>query len=395
MKKIITLFVLILLIGVQNSFAQKRIMNISPEELSAKLTEKMKSEFNLSNEQAEKLKAVHLKFAKEMQAKLQGVESKTEFFAKRQELKALRKAKEAELKAIFTDEQFAQFEAKKQERKGKMMQVFQNRKQIKEFMQSDDFQKLKAELKAYKTQNIQPVMFAQRNKLEAQLSENDKQQIAEIRQALKAQKPKIKALRDKIKASKELGKIPNESDIQALKGLKDKNKEKMTALNAIATKYANQLQVLSEEIAPQKEQWKNDLKKIAQKYLNQSELKDLDLSKMTEKISNLKNDIGKPAFLLMKADKQNIKNETRTPSQVFPNPSDSYSNITFELSEGSNVKIELKDKEGILLQNILNEYKTSGKHSVQLNTKDLATGLYFYTITDSKGTQTKRFFVQK
>lgn len=394
MKKLIVLSVFIAMMT-QNSFAQRRMLHASPEELSTKLTEKMKSEFNLSNEQSEKIKTVHLKYAQEMQSKLQGVESKTELFAKRQELKALRKAKEAELKAIFTDEQFAQFEAKKQEGKGKMMQAFQNRKQIKAFMQSDDFQKLKEELKAYKTQNIQPVMLAQRNKLEAQLSENDKQQITEIRQALKAQKPEIKALRDKIKASRELGQKPNESDMQALKNLKDKNKEKMAVLNAISSKYASQLASLDEEIAPQKAQWKNDLKSIAQKYLNKSELKDLDLGKMTQKLSTIKKDMGKSAFLLMKAGKQNARNETRTPSQVFPNPSDSYSNITFELNEGSNVKIDLKDKEGILLQNILNEYKTSGKHTIQLNTKDLETGLYYYTITDSTGTQTKRFFVQK
>ena len=61
---------------------------------------------------------------------------------------------------------------------------------------------LRAEMKAYFQENIQPTLLTQRAKLETQLSTTDQAQIDQIRTAQQTLEPQMKALREEMRSQK-------------------------------------------------------------------------------------------------------------------------------------------------------------------------------------------------
>ena len=68
-------------------------------------------------------------------------------------------------------------------------------------------------------------------------------------------------------------------------------------------------------------------------------------------------------------------------SQNYPNPFNPLTNIDLELTEESNVLIELYDMKGIKVSTILNEAMNAGYYTIPFNASNLASGMYFYKIT--------------
>lgn len=95
--------------------------NMTPEERADKVSNRMKTELGLTDDQATKVKAITLTRATKMaeirtKAKTEGAD-KTALKAER---KATHQAWEADLKGIVSAEQFAKYQAKKEERKKKL-----------------------------------------------------------------------------------------------------------------------------------------------------------------------------------------------------------------------------------------------------------------------------------
>ena len=97
----------------------------SASERAAKLTDWMKTNLQLTDDQVSKVQDINMKYANKME------ELKNSAAAKRQKLLTLKEndaAKDAELKQVFTDSQYKTYMTKKEELKKKLKQELKERK---------------------------------------------------------------------------------------------------------------------------------------------------------------------------------------------------------------------------------------------------------------------------
>jgi hypothetical protein len=80
--------------------------------------------------------------------------------------------------------------------------------------------------------------------------------------------------------------------------------------------------------------------------------------------------------------------------QNRPNPSNGTTQIDFYLAEyTSKVTLDLYNLAGVKVKSVLNHAFSSGLHTVTLDLKDLATGIYFYRLESAAFSETKRMFI--
>lgn len=101
--------------------AQEKVRK-TPQERADAQTSRMTKELALTKEQAIKVEAINLKYAQEAEALRAEREAQREAMRKGGKGKAMHTAHEEELKAVLTAEQFAQWQAKKEELKAKHME---------------------------------------------------------------------------------------------------------------------------------------------------------------------------------------------------------------------------------------------------------------------------------
>ena len=80
--------------------------------------------------------------------------------------------------------------------------------------------------------------------------------------------------------------------------------------------------------------------------------------------------------------------------QNYPNPFINTTEIAYELAASSDVIIELMDLTGRTVLRIDEGLKTAGKQTATLNADDLESGVYFYTLTAGKYSETKKMVVR-
>lgn len=71
--------------------------------------------------------------------------------------------------------------------------------------------------------------------------------------------------------------------------------------------------------------------------------------------------------------------------QNYPNPFNNGTVIKFTLKEPGNVKLSVFDTTGQIITELVNDFKTSGNHSVKWNTENLSSGVYFYSLETESG----------
>jgi photosystem II stability/assembly factor-like uncharacterized protein len=73
--------------------------------------------------------------------------------------------------------------------------------------------------------------------------------------------------------------------------------------------------------------------------------------------------------------------------QNYPNPFNPISKIKYQISKISNVKLEVFDVSGRLINTLVNQKQNPGEYIVKLDASNLSSGVYFYRIqiTDEKG----------
>jgi hypothetical protein len=82
--------------------------------------------------------------------------------------------------------------------------------------------------------------------------------------------------------------------------------------------------------------------------------------------------------------------------QNFPNPTNGVTTINYSLLDNaSQVKIEIVDVTGKLVMSINEGSKAAGNYNVNINTNQLAEGVYMYSLTDGVNKITKRMIVTK
>ncbi|MEO0340100.1 MAG: hypothetical protein AAF242_12900, partial [Bacteroidota bacterium] len=232
----------------------------------------------------------------------------------------------------------------------------------------EDRAALQQELKAYHSENIQPVILAQRAKLEEELSAVDKATLEELR----AQRAAAMATR---KAAKEAGERPAPPTEEQ----KAQHKATMETLKGIAERYADDIEDLFAEIQPDAEEWKSDLKEIATKYRSEEAAPGAregrgkgqrggrGFQKGREggprhpgSFHDMKGPRGKAHFLLLDPNAEEA-NETFQESGVeleaFPNPAVSNTRINYTVNEAGVINIVLRNKTGNISQVLFNGYR--------------------------------------
>ena len=274
---------------------------------------------------------------------------------------------------------------------------------------------LRKELKGYLQANVLPVLKDQRTKLETQLSEQDRRQVAELRAKLHALGTQKRNLKKQAKAS---GGELSEADKQQLEQLKTQAKGIMETAKTIASRYETNISSLRQEIAPQHKQWETDLKAIVEEHKaalpvpqEQEHGKHGKHGKHHKHAMIMRRLIEmKPvAFLLWdhtrepgqhrhndRTDVPSVSpaQEISAPAVVYPNPTEVDNKVDFSVKKAGDVTITLIDEQGNVVKTVLDEYKEKGQHTTTVSTSGLKSGVYYYKITTKSGTETKRFVIK-
>lgn len=80
---------------------------------------------------------------------------------------------------------------------------------------------------------------------------------------------------------------------------------------------------------------------------------------------------------------------------ISPNPAIDYANLSFNLSEATNVQVTVVDALGRTVLTVADENMTSGSHDIRVNTASLASGVYLIKVATNDGSITERISVAK
>ncbi len=307
--------------------------------------------------------------------------------------KAVMDAQHEAVKEVLTEEQAAKLEeikAKRGERGPRGP-----RGQRGAGIDKEDRAALQQEMKAYHMENIQPVILGQRAKLEEELSAVDKATLDEIR----TKRAEAQAAR---KTAKESGERPAPpTDAQ-----KEERKATMETLKGIAERYASDIEVLFEEIKPNAEDWKADLKEIFSKYHDEEAAprgrdergkghrggngfqKGKAKGGQHAPFHDMKGPRGMAHFLLLDPnanDAARAFQESDFELEAFPNPAVSNTRINYTVNEAGMINIILRNKAGNISQVLFNGYRQPGEYSLEVNVGNLQSGNYYYTVTNQSG----------
>lgn len=345
-----------------------------------KKLERLTTELDLNESQVTEVKAIFQKYAERKEA-MRNNAADADKTDKRAAMKQMRTDIDNEIKAVLNEDQIEKFEAlpKRDHHKG--------RKHRKGNRGDHD------KMKAIKDEKIKPILLEQRAKLEDKISENDKVAIAELRATMKAKKEALKKERETIKQS---GERPTREQKKARKEAW-KNSDTFKQLEALTTKYQSDIEPLLAEVEPQIKSIKEEARKA-----HKEDCKDGEDCKGKAKGKRKGKGKGKGTakadkhkqkhmhrFLLLDPNESVASAGTLKPQieavSIYPNPSPGISQIEYTLVEDGNVAIELRDKEGNLLETVVNTTQTAGTQKVALNFKNYAVGVYYVILKDKNG----------
>ncbi len=82
-------------------------------------------------------------------------------------------------------------------------------------------------------------------------------------------------------------------------------------------------------------------------------------------------------------------------SQNFPNPFNPVTTIKYSIAEKSHVTLKVFDVLGREVTTLVNEVKDAGQYNVRFDAQDLPSGIYLYTLTAGKFSETKKMMLVK
>ncbi|UOQ76326.1 T9SS type A sorting domain-containing protein [Hymenobacter sp. 5516J-16] len=258
------------------------------------------------------------------------------------------------------------------------------------------------ELREYYQQNVLPTVRQQRQKLEAQLTTSDKAQLTLYRAQLKETRQKGKALRQSLRpAGTPAGTRPEltETQKQQLQQLRAETKAILQNVSQLAQKYEGDIAKLAQEVQPQREKWAADTKAIlARTATPEQQQKRAAWLGKRQRHAGTRRYFQPVTFLLLNpnASAKAAAGVERTNNLgVYPNPAVSTSQLEYGVKKAGPVTVELLDGRGNTLRTVAQETKVEkGEHTLAVNVADLPAGTYYFKITTSTGSETRRFVKQ-
>lgn len=79
--------------------------------------------------------------------------------------------------------------------------------------------------------------------------------------------------------------------------------------------------------------------------------------------------------------------------QNYPNPFNPSTVISYQLAVSSNVSLKVYDVLGNEVATLVDEFREAGNHSIGFNASNLASGIYYYTLTNGSQSLTKKMIL--
>ncbi|MCK4296727.1 MAG: T9SS type A sorting domain-containing protein [Candidatus Marinimicrobia bacterium] len=76
--------------------------------------------------------------------------------------------------------------------------------------------------------------------------------------------------------------------------------------------------------------------------------------------------------------------------QNYPNPFNPQTTIQYQLKAAGNVKLEIYDLTGKLVQTIVDEYKQAGNYTIIWDARNVSSGIYLYRLQTKEFVSTKK-----
>lgn len=338
--------------------------------------ELLQTQLDLSDQQVTDLKTLFDKTKSQLQALREQSFDSDE--ARREAAREILEEQKSGMENILTVEQLETLRSQRSEvrdRKGT---------RTREPRRNDE---LRAAVDAYRTENMEPVLRAQRAKLEEIISESDKELIAELR----AQRPEENERPAR-------GQRPTEEQ-------KAERKANMDQIKVLLETYWPDIKDLMEEIKPQAEQWKSDMKAIHEQYKPADATDEDGPRRRGHKPEGDRAEKMEEAFGFMRAAHFLLMDPAAPTAQMqkaglvaktYPNPAINSTRITYDLPVAGTARVELLDKAGNVQRVLFSGQQTSGSHELEVDLSQLQTGVYYYRITDGRGSQvTEKLVVTK
>lgn len=366
--------------------------------------EKLAEELGITDEQKAEMKVLRESHRTEVEALMEKEFADRE--ERREAMNALREEHQEAMDAVLTEAQREKLTTLKAAAKEDRAA---NRKAMREKHEA-----LRSELQAYRETNILPVMREQRAKLEAELSAEDKATIA----ALRAKRAAHRAARPDLEPG-ERGERPKPTEAQREAFRADREQVK-----ALVEKYDSEITGLLEEVEDQRESWQEGMQEIGEKYAPEGRQDRPGKGKRGAMRENRlegkrgpamrgrgihaphrrggpmhREETGKVGFLLLdpnaetpataegKADFAEVR--------VFPNPAAARNTVSYKLKEAGHFRVELRDKDGLVLNVISNQYRQAGDYQEEVDLSDYAPGTYYLSIVGAEGVISKKVVIAK
>ncbi|MFC6998451.1 T9SS type A sorting domain-containing protein [Rufibacter roseus] len=262
---------------------------------------------------------------------------------------------------------------------------------------------LRKELATYQRLHIAPFILEQRKELDKKLSKADKRELADIRQQLALHRQSQKERFKQLKAERETQQTPLTEDQKAeFKAARAEQREQLLRLAELAKRNEKHLTPIGVKVKAQQEKWRTDLQAIAAKHgVTEEQMQNRERRRgpIKERFIERWN---ATRFLLIDPNKPVHQAQTINPEksdntsslQLSPNPTTDKATLRFNVPTAGNVKIELLDAQGQVVQQAIDRTFPAGKQAQTVQLAALKEGVYFYRVTTSSGTETIRFLKQ-
>jgi hypothetical protein len=409
MKSIIRLSALLLCLLGATATGWAQAPGHRPAPLS-ELIERHAADLELTETQIEQLTALDTETRAELDA-LRADESLTPD-ARRTAARELMEQTRAQVQAILTEAQQQQLRALRREQPSRRRPDPADREANRAQREA-----LKAELATYRAENIAPVLRAQRQKLEEQLSPADQETLAQIRAELAADRAEREAEREARREQGEQNRATGtRPDREAGKArmaerrtqLREDREELRTRLEPLLTKYDAAITALLAEIATDREQWKADQKAIHEKYAPEQG----DRTRRPRRRVRPGNrpdsaphadapdrmEMSKVRFLLLDpaaaAAAPGAAAAPRNSLSLYPNPNVSgTTTVTLRMQQAGPARVELRTESGRVLRVLADSEFGAGDHTLTVTTAGLRPGVYYLALSDAAGIRTERLVV--
>ncbi|MEM6261935.1 MAG: T9SS type A sorting domain-containing protein [Bacteroidota bacterium] len=251
------------------------------------------------------------------------------------------------------------------------------------------------EVQAYFQEHIVPVVKPLRESFDAQLTASEREELAGYRDELHSMKEEMRAKRTKGQPHKKPEEL-TEAEREEFRSMRLQRRKVQMAVWSIADAHEAELEVVMDRVRTFLPTWRSDLEAIRAKYESpqtDEQQESPRRGRYQHRMKGLLKVLNPTGFLLWDTEKP-AKSFGKNAPQVFPNPSNGTNQLKYQLDKPGQVVVTLMDKDGLLLEVLMNEQKVAGEHIEQFDVSSLQPGIYYYQLQTEAYERTTRFMVE-